>query len=222
MKFKWWFIPIALVILFILCRITSILQFYTVPTSSNEPTIAKGGWIFSTNLRKPKLLDFICYRQAAGPGWPAGIWVKRLCGLPGDKVQLINGVLYVNDRIADSGLNLKNVYTIPVAELEKLGPDFLNDRADIQQAGKDSVEAALETSMIQTHSIKGHLFIDTSTEGIQSRFGQHWTRDNFGPLRIPEGQYFLLGDNRHSSADSRFAGLTPTANVLGTVFAILK
>lgn len=40
-------------------------------------------------------------------------------------------------------------------------------------------------------------------------------RDQFGPIRVPEGQIFALGDNRDSSNDSRFWGTVPLANVKG-------
>lgn len=43
----------------------------------------------------------------------------------------------------------------------------------------------------------------------------------FGPARVPEGEYFLLGVNRDASSDSRFDGTVPHANVLGTCDRIL-
>jgi signal peptidase I len=41
---------------------------------------------------------------------------------------------------------------------------------------------------------------------------------NFGPLKIPPGSYFVLGDNRAASADSRYWGFLPRKNMIGPVF----
>ena len=41
------------------------------------------------------------------------------------------------------------------------------------------------------------------------------TRDNLAEMTVPEGQYFVLGDNRDNSLDSRYFGLVPQASVVG-------
>ncbi|HEY6085881.1 MAG TPA: signal peptidase I, partial [Nitrospira sp.] len=45
-------------------------------------------------------------------------------------------------------------------------------------------------------------------------------RDNFGPVSIPEDSYFVLGDNRDQSLDSRFFGHVRRSKIMGKVFLI--
>ena len=44
-----------------------------------------------------------------------------------------------------------------------------------------------------------------------------YNRDNFGPIRIPQNSYFVLGDNRHDAYDSRYIGFIPADRVVCTV-----
>jgi len=48
-------------------------------------------------------------------------------------------------------------------------------------------------------------------------YKKNWNRDHFGPLRVPAGRLFVLGDNRGNSKDSRYLGMIELSRYVGTV-----
>jgi signal peptidase I len=56
-------------------------------------------------------------------------------------------------------------------------------------------------------------------EGIAKIYNQPWNIDHFGPYTVPPGHYFVLGDNRHRSQDSRYTGPVPISDLVGKVVA---
>jgi signal peptidase I len=149
---------------------------YRIPSSSMEPTLhcatspadlgCQAGTSdrvlanrFVYHLTDPDRGDIIVFETPARaeeecPG-PAGVFVKRLVGLPGETIEGRGGAVYVDGE--------------PLAEPYVAGDD----------AGRD-----------------------------------------FEPVTIPEGQYFMMGDNRGSSCDSRDWGPVPRENLIGPVFAL--
>ena len=81
------------------------------------------------------------------------------------------------------------------------------------QLGRDPL-AALYAERRQAWSL---FSIGLRDEEIFLTFKKNWNRDNFGPVRVPEGCWFVLGDNRGNSRDSRHLGLIEQRRFVGTV-----
>lgn len=197
----------------IILRVTGMLQFYSIPTSSNEPAIPAGSYIFSSNLITPERGDFICYKHQV-PGYGLNIWAKRLCGMPGDTLQIKEGVLYINGKNADEGRNLKFAYKIPAGKIYGLKIP----REDMRSywGGADSAIVLMDTE--RAKRLRGVKQLTQPGQGsVAAQYDPAWTVDFFGPYIVPKGHYFVMGDSRHNSEDSRYTGPIPTGDVVGVV-----
>jgi signal peptidase I len=116
-------------------------------------------------------------------------YIKRLVGLPGDRVQMVDGVLFVNDE------PLPQEEIAPFVEtFEEQGPGRSFPRcanAPVPRGGDCISEQFVETLPEgRTHRVLN----------IEDGFG-----DNTAPVTVPDGEFFFMGDNRDNSMDSRFA-----------------
>jgi len=75
---------------------------------------------------------------------------------------------------------------------------------------------ALEGETVQL--IGGKVYINK--QPLEESHKMNPSYDDFGPVRIPKGYLFVLGDNRGNSEDSRYFGFVPVQNVLGKAFLI--
>ncbi len=82
------------------------LKLLRVNSSACEPSLKPGKFFLTMRVRKPARFDLIAYRAIVPPGGIT-ILTHRLCGLPGDTLEIKAGVLYVNGQDADKSLRLK-------------------------------------------------------------------------------------------------------------------
>lgn len=176
---------------------------FHIPSGSMKPNLLIGDYIFVAKYSygysrysfpfgfdffegriwktEPKRGDVVVFRL---PIDPRVNYVKRLIGLPGDKIQMRRGVLYINDE-----------------EVRKTSDGiFINEDADITI----EIKKFLET-------LPGGKTIVTIDQGVTPQ-------DDTGIFEVPEGHYFMMGDNRDNSQDSRFlthVGYVPEENLVG-------
>ena len=209
----------ALVALFSVGRLTNMLQWYSSPTITNYPNINLGDRFFATNLIKPKRFDLICYYSETLE-FGKQVWTHRVCGLSGDIVELRNGDLFVNDQNVDKSLTLAHNYLLSKKAFEKIkGTEKILDSL-IQYLPNDSVITYISDKVIKDNLIQATrltLPIDYKDEYISKVYQHDWNQETFGPIVVPHGKYFLLGDNRMNSNDSRYIGFIDSSKYIGTV-----
>ena len=134
--------------------------------------------------------------------------IKRVIGVPGDTVALSNGRLILNGKLVPR-ISLP-AFEIPVSENSpcKVVPPAL-PKTDVRSGrGYCVYPAYLET----LPSGPSYTVLDQVSHG---------PADDFGPIRVPAGQVFLMGDNRDDSLDSRFPsyeggiGMVPLEDLMG-------
>ena len=114
-------------------------------------------------------------------------YIKRVIGLPGDKIKVIGGILHINGKAVER------------RRLE----DYVVNKGQVAEKRIRQYEETLPNGA--KHTI------------IEER-GDNWHLDNTPVYTVPEGHYFMMGDNRDNSQDSRVlsqVGFVPAENLIG-------
>jgi signal peptidase I len=203
--------------LWIIGRTTFAFQFFKANSSSCEPTLKPGELFFTSNLKTPRRFALIAYR-AVVPVQGAITLVHRICGVPGDIVEIKAGTLFINGKDVDEGLHLKHIYK--VNEKYSGSIDYKQDDAYTIPPYADTLYIPLEDRYVKKEQFPCVQYIlpaGLRDEDIFRVYQKSWNKDNFGPMRVTPGKFFVLGDNRGRSQDSRYLGLIDQEKVVGTL-----
>ena len=183
-------------------------QPFNIPSGSMQSTLLIGDYLFVSKLSygysrhslpfsvnlfsgrlfasRPKRGDVAVFKL---PRDNSTDYIKRLVGLPGDEIQVRNGILFINGR------------EVPRRRVD----DFVQ----IEEDGSERRTARYEETLPE--GVK-YLVLDARPDG---------DLDNSGPFKVPADHYFMMGDNRDNSTDSRVpphrhgVGYVPFENLVG-------
>lgn len=205
-----------IVTLFIIAKLSGVLQYAFVPQAGNEPTIKRGSFVFMSNILPYDQFTMLAYNQR-NPAYPEGVYVQRLIGVENDKVWIKDGNVYVNGVLIDR-FNVKHTYKIDRAYANDL--IFKGtDEHEIFQLDENYFLTQLSDKELNGNFFHER-FIDSNPSPDIDKVYHHkeWNADNFGPIVVPGGKLFLLGDNRNASLDSRYLGFVDENEVVGRIF----
>lgn len=199
---------IFLALLIALTIRSCVFEPYNIPSGSMIPTLLIGDYLFITKYdygysrhsfpfsapiiphgklfgKAPKQGDVVIFRMTPKiqPQLSGNIdYIKRVIGLPGDTVQMVNGRLYINDKIVDR-----------------------------QLIGSKTIDTEAEKTTFSEYA-------ETLPNGVvHTIFENNDTSlpDNTEKFTVPQEHFFVMGDNRDNSLDSRFFGAVPFTNLEG-------
>ena len=174
--------------------LTFVLQPLLIPSESMERTLLVGDFLlFNKQVYAPgsRLTSWLMpYREVSRgdivvfhhPDPP--LLIKRVVGIPGDRLRIEDGRVLVNGRALDE----------PYAAFEPAAPNPFRD------------------------NFPAHIYTDPQVDPDWWREMQGLVSN--GELTVPEGEYFVLGDNRNHSKDSRFWGFVPREAIVARPLVI--
>jgi signal peptidase I len=186
---------------------------FKIPSGSMMPTLLTGDLIlvnkFTYGLRLPVINtkitegkplargDVVVFRY---PPKPSMDYIKRVVGIPGDEVAYLNKKLTINGQ------------PVPKQPL----PDYLD--SDSMRLLKQFSEDLGGKQHRLLNDDAGPAFVSGVTD---FPFRENCRYSVEGVVcKVPAGNYFMMGDNRDNSADSRFWGFVPDKNIVGRAFFV--
>lgn len=203
---------------------TLFFQPFWIPSGSMKETLLIGDFLFVNKMAygysryscpfsmcpfsgrilasEPERGDIVVFRHPVS----GADYIKRLIGLPGDRIQVRNGVLFINDD------------PVPQAPVEEFVETYARQGSAGQYPRCENAPVGEGADCLKSRAIEtlpngvSYAILNVDDNG----FG-----DNTPVFTVPEGQFFFMGDNRDNSIDSRFGqnsggvGMVPFENLIG-------
>jgi signal peptidase I len=204
---------VVVALLLVMILRTVLFQPFTIPSASMEPNLYQGDYIvvskwnygiskYSFPIAMPFIKgrifnhaptrgDIIVFKL---PSNPKVDYIKRVIGLPGDRIQMKHDQLFINDQ------------AVPFSNMGNI---------------------AAEDNGATGQALKQHEFLPDGRDHFMQDFGPNGNVDDTDVYTVPEHEYFMMGDNRDNSEDSRFpvevggVGFVPEENLEGRAMFIL-
>ncbi|MFC1738044.1 signal peptidase I [Planctomycetota bacterium] len=199
--FKEWRLTIFFILFIVIPVKSSLADWNWVPTGSMNPTILEGDLVYVNKLAYGLRFPLTQYRIAQWADPQRGDIV--ICFSPDDNTRLV-----------------KRVIGLPGDTIEmKNNQLFINGRA-VFYTNLDPEFAAQLTHQEQQNCIFALEELTGLTHPVMLTPSVPARRD-FGPVTVPENHYFVLGDNRDNSRDSRFFGFVHRQSIVGKTQAVI-
>lgn len=198
---KEWRIPLFFIVFVVIPVKSSLADWNWVPTGSMNPTILEGDLIYVNKIAYDLRIPLTMHRLAKWSDPKRGDIV--ICFSPDDGVRLVKRVIGLPGDTIEMKNNTLSLNGEPVG-YTKIG---WNDTKLL--SGKRRVKCVLAIEDLDgvAHSVM-------SIPSIQAM-------RSFGPVTVPQGSYFIMGDNRDSSRDSRYFGFVDRESIIGQAKGVI-
>jgi signal peptidase I len=196
--FEWLVVVVVAIVVAVVVR-SFVFETFYIPSGSMEPTLEPGDRIIvdklSFDLHPVVRGDIVVFRRP--PGWPPQYadLVKRIIGLPGETLWVHGGHVWV-----DTGAcAVPGTCTGPTINVPEAGP------------------VGTVTTTVALRQLREPWLprVDRGVTGPGPSAANGFSL--VAPYRVPAGDYFVMGDNRTLSADSRYYGPVPRSDLVGEV-----
>ncbi len=198
---KEWGAPLLIVAVIVIPVKTSLADWYWVPSGSMTPTILEGDMVFVDKLAYDLKFPATLHRLSKWADPQRGDII--VCFSPDDNIRLVKRVIGIP---GDNVQLFNNILIINGERLDysELDPQYLEYLSDDLRRYANFANENLDSELHPVMSIPSVP-----------------ARRYFGPVNVPEGQYFIMGDNRDNSRDSRVFGFVNRRVIIGKAKGVI-